>query len=263
MTVYATTISDGTSTFTGIIDMTNNRVINIGASGTDFSASGGLALADALDMAGSDVTLKGGSIYHGSANDATVNICGGSTANQNDGACLFIRGFQNVGNEGRLSLRAANRNNVNATLKFETSSTAPAPLLRGEFTQGDNANFVLSNLVALLPSTNNSIDIGNSSLKFKTGFFVTTDVGDIMFGNDFKIVESLASDEVDGIPRLYFINDLNQTIMSLDQDGNMRMAGTHTPNFVFTNNEYDNLNLHHNETRQIQRGLYVNMSAVK
>lgn len=50
MAVYATTISDATSTFTDAIDMADNVISNIGAAGTDFTAGGGLTLAGNLTM---------------------------------------------------------------------------------------------------------------------------------------------------------------------------------------------------------------------
>lgn len=114
-----------------------------------------------------------------------------------------------------------------------------------------------------LPRANNTLDIGSSTLKWKTGFFVTTDVGDVMFGNDFKIVESMASDEVDGKARLYFVNQFNETIMSLTEDGDMHLAGDLHTFHNFAPGIYDRFNLRYNKTRQAQMGLYVNTSELK
>lgn len=40
------------------LDMSNEPIVNIGAAGTDFTASGGLALAAGLDVAGGDITMQ-------------------------------------------------------------------------------------------------------------------------------------------------------------------------------------------------------------
>lgn len=107
------------------------------------------------------------------------------------------------------------------------------------------------------PQFNNTYNMGTTALAWKEIHGVTIIPGDINFGNGFKIVESSVSDESNGVPRLYFINDKNQTIMSLDGNGNVQFKGGITPNFVFTDKEYDKLNLHVNKTRQKATGYRV------
>ena len=51
----------GTSEFNGQMDLVNNPIVNIGAAGTDFSATGGLILADALTVTQSSTT--GNTLY--------------------------------------------------------------------------------------------------------------------------------------------------------------------------------------------------------
>lgn len=52
------TVSD-TSDFNGVLDMSNNAISNIGAAGTDFSATGGLTLADALTISSGGANVTG------------------------------------------------------------------------------------------------------------------------------------------------------------------------------------------------------------
>jgi hypothetical protein len=76
----------------GTLDMGNNAISNIGAAGTDFSATGGLTLADALVVTAGGATISAGVVTVGVSTDAQV-IVDQSTG---DGEILTLRSATDI-----------------------------------------------------------------------------------------------------------------------------------------------------------------------
>ena len=94
----------------GDINLNNNTLLNIGASGTDFSGSGGLTLADQLVISANGLSVTGASSFAGNISQSSgtttllhTTIDGTSTTT---GAALFQAGINQTG--GTTTLQATN-----------------------------------------------------------------------------------------------------------------------------------------------------------
>ena len=71
-----------------------------------------------------------------------------------------------------------------------------------------------------IPSAHNTYSLGSSSYKWADLYAVTTHVGDLLFGNEFRITESTST-----LQSLIFKNQKGEKIMELDENGNLSIAG--------------------------------------
>jgi len=65
--------------------------------------------------------------------------------------------------------------------------------------------------------------LGTSTLKWANIFAATTTVGDLVFGNNFRITEATSTE---GLQTIVFKNHNGQDIMSLDENGNLIVPGS-------------------------------------
>lgn len=93
----AGTLNADTVDFDGALDMGNNAITNIGAAGTDFSATGGLTLADDLNMSNQPVVNIGAA---GTDFDANGGLTTASTITATTGGINVIAGTSYFGVDG-------------------------------------------------------------------------------------------------------------------------------------------------------------------
>jgi len=71
-----------------------------------------------------------------------------------------------------------------------------------------------------IPSADNTYSLGSSSYRWANLYAATTSVGDLLFGNEFRITESTST-----LQSLIFKNQKGEKIMELDENGNLSIAG--------------------------------------
>ncbi|MEK7600331.1 MAG: carbohydrate binding domain-containing protein [Patescibacteria group bacterium] len=136
-----------TITFTGVaasnLDMNNNLIVNVGNAGTDFTAGGGLQLADDLAVNGGDLTTSAASFNLLNTNATAVNAFGAATAINLGAAGAVITGgggltLQSGGTNTTLNLQSngtgavnVGTNATNHTTTVGTTSGSSALYLRG------------------------------------------------------------------------------------------------------------------------------------
>jgi len=74
----------------------------------------------------------------------------------------------------------------------------------------------------VLPGSDNTDSLGSPSLRWANLYAATTTVGDLVFGNEFKIVETDSSSTSQAI---ILKNQRGEEIMRIDEDGNMTITG--------------------------------------
>jgi len=75
----------------------------------------------------------------------------------------------------------------------------------------------------IVPTADNLYSLGTSTLRWARLYAASTTVGDLIFGNDFRIIEEAPSSTPQA---LIFRNQNSQEIMRLDENGNMTLAGS-------------------------------------
>ena len=75
----------------------------------------------------------------------------------------------------------------------------------------------------IVPTDNSLYSLGTSTLKWANIFAATTTVGDLVFGNNFRITEATSTE---GLQTIVFKNHNGQDIMSLDENGNLIVPGS-------------------------------------
>ncbi len=74
---------------------------------------------------------------------------------------------------------------------------------------------------SIVPTANNLYSLGTSTLKWANLYAATTTVGDLVFGNDFRITEDYETPQA-----LIFRNHKGDEIMRLDENGNLVVSGS-------------------------------------
>lgn len=206
-----------------------------------FNATGNVTINDTLRLFGN------GSV-RGAILDANTRMGGNlSTNGQNVTNITYLIGHNTTTNPNIVIIMPPNGCLMiwNATVGNDTDH------LKVQICDADRTGqTVLTLRGSIAPDANNTWNSGVSGQAWKENHAVTQFAGDINFGNGFKIVESLASDESDGIPKLYFIDNKNNTIMAMG-GGSIYIKGAGAVNLSrsFSNKEYDKFNLWTNTTR--------------
>jgi len=139
LTVSGEVVINGASTITGNMDMADNVILNIGSTGTDFTATGGLNLADALVVTGSlqGITLDTGQgAYELYAMDQNV-----LTASSPQFAGLTLTGNLSLGANTLTTTNTTLVSNLNADYLDGQHGNYYAPLANISGTQNYLAKF--------------------------------------------------------------------------------------------------------------------------
>jgi len=74
----------------------------------------------------------------------------------------------------------------------------------------------------IVPSSDNAYDLGKSTLRWANLYAASTTVGDLIFNNNFRIVETQPEEEIQGI---VIKNQKNETIATFKENGELKLEG--------------------------------------
>ncbi|MCD6412162.1 phage tail tape measure protein, partial [bacterium] len=74
----------------------------------------------------------------------------------------------------------------------------------------------------IVPSSDNAYDLGKSNLRWAHLYAASTTVGDLIFNNNFRIVETQPEEEIQGI---VIKNQKNETIATFKENGELKLEG--------------------------------------
>lgn len=155
---------------------------------------------------------------------------------QNTGKYILLEaGGSDIGSATRMGVIIDEKIAVTTNTPLLVGTTSDDYMLLGT----NNTEVIrITNDGDVLPGTDNTVSMGTVSKQFSDVRSVLINGADYIFANSMRMVESFPDEESDGLPRIYWINDLNQTIGSLDRDGNLRLRGTIEENFAFDDTEF-------------------------
>jgi len=85
-----------------------------------------------------------------------------------------------------------------------------------------NPNYKLQVAGDIAPSSDNAYDLGKSTLRWAHLYAASTTVGDLIFNNNFRIVETQPEEEIQGI---VIKNQKNETIATFKENGELKLEG--------------------------------------
>jgi len=74
----------------------------------------------------------------------------------------------------------------------------------------------------IVPSSDNAYDLGKSTLRWANLYAASTTVGDLIFNNNFRIVETQPEEKIQGI---IIKNQKNETIATFKENGELKLEG--------------------------------------